>query len=487
MKNCAVGLFASCTVVLTACITEPTSSTTQSTPVHSAVCNEGRLKCLSRIRVDEFGERITADAASGLGATDLADAYELDTSVDPSATIAIIDAYGYPSLESDLSHYRSQYGLPSCTTASGCLKIVNQSGQTSPLPSPPPSSDDWTTETALDVDMASAACPRCKIIVVQADDDQGDGLLIANNTAAQLHATVISNSWGGPESSFTLPSQDSYFDHAGTAIFVSAGDDGYNDGGQGPDFPATSEHVIGVGGTSLQPSSNTRGWSESAWSSGGSACSQNIAKPSWQTSTACSKRMSSDVSAVGDPSTGVAVYNGGSWTVVGGTSAASPLVAGIFALTKNGGRTAQFIYQNASAFHDVTSGTNGSCGSVVCRAGTGWDGPTGIGTPNGAVLATLGAGSGSGGGGGGGGSGSGSGVGSSGGSGSDTGSGSDDGSGSDGGSTGSGGNTGGSNGDNPGGGDGSTGGCSTTNGSGGLALMLALGVVVVRRRRTLRT
>src|SRR5690349_9733257 len=150
----------------------------------------------------DLGERITSYAASGLGATDLQDAYELDTSVDPSATIAIIDAYGYSSLESDLSHYRSQYGLPACTTASGCLKIVNQSGQTSPLPNDPPSNDDWTTETALDVDMASAACPKCKLIVVQADDDQGDGLMIANNTAASLHATVISNSWGGPENSF---------------------------------------------------------------------------------------------------------------------------------------------------------------------------------------------------------------------------------------------------------------------------------------------
>jgi uncharacterized protein (TIGR03382 family) len=482
MNNRAVCFLASCTVVLTACITEPASTSSVDTPVHTAVCN-GRLKCFSQIRVDLSGERITSYAASGLGATDLADAYELDTSVDPSATIAIIDAYGYSSLESDLAHYRSQYGLPACTTASGCLKIVNQSGQTSPLPSDPPSNDDWTTETALDVDMASAACPKCKLIVVQADDDQGDGLMVANNTAASLHATVISNSWGGPENSFSLPSNDSYFDHAGIGVFVSAGDDGYNDGGQGPDFPATSEHVIAVGGTTLQQSSSTRGWSESAWSSGGSACSQNITKPSWQTSTACAKRMSSDVSAVGDPQTGVAVYNGGSWTVVGGTSAASPLVAGIFALTKNGGRTAQFIYQNASAFHDVTSGTNGSCGNVVCRAGTGWDGPTGMGTPNGATLKQLGGSNGSGSG-----SGTGSGSGSGIGSGSDTGSGSDGSTGSDGGSTGSDGNTGtgGSNGDNPGdgGGDGEHGGCSTTNGSGGLALVLALGVVLVRRRRT---
>jgi uncharacterized protein (TIGR03382 family) len=451
---------------------------------------------MSKLRVDEFGARITAHAASGYGAADLASAYNLDTSVDPSATIAIIDAYGYSSLESDLASYRSQYGLPSCTSSNGCLKIVNQSGQTSPLPSNPPSNDDWTVETALDVDMASAGCPKCKILVVQADDDQGDGLMVANNTAASMHATVISNSWGGPESSFTLPSQDSYFDHAGIAVFVSAGDAGYDDGGQGPDFPATSDHVISVGGTNLQQGGGSRGWSETAWSSGGSACSTNFAKPSWQTSTACSKRMSSDVSAVGDPSSGVAVYNAGSWQVVGGTSAASPLVAGIFALTKNGNKTSQFAYQHTAAFYDVTSGTNGSCGSVVCNAGVGWDGPTGVGTPNGAMLKALGGGTGSGsGGGGGGGSGSGSGIGSGGGSGSgggggggsgsDTGAGSDTGSG--GGGGGGGGGSGGSNGDNPGmGGDGTAGGCSTTDGSGGMALVLALGVVVVRRRRSLR-
>ena len=143
MGNRAEMIFASCTLVLTACITEPTSKPTDSDSSHMAVCN-GRLRCFAHVAVDAIGERITADAASGLGATDLADAYKLDTSVNPSATIAIIDAYSYSSLESDLSHYRSQYGLPACTTANGCLKIVNQNGQTSPLPNEPPSNDDWT-------------------------------------------------------------------------------------------------------------------------------------------------------------------------------------------------------------------------------------------------------------------------------------------------------------------------------------------------------
>ncbi len=488
MGNSAEKFVAMGALLLAACITEPSPSTsTETSELKSeAVCSGGRIHCMSRRVVDDVGSRITANASSGLGPTELASAYAIPTTVDPGATIAIIDAYGYSGLESDLAQYRSQYGLPPCTTSNGCLKIVNQSGQTSPLPNDPPANDDWTVETALDVDMASAGCPKCKILVVQADDDMGNGLEVANNTAAQLGATVISNSWGGPESSFSFPSDDTYFDHAGIAVFVSAGDSGYNDGGQGPDFPATSDHAIAVGGTRLSKSSNTRGWTETAWSSGGSACSQNITKPSWQTSTACSKRMSSDVSAVGDPSTGVAVYNGGSWQVVGGTSAASPLVAAIFAITNNGSRTSQFAYQNMTAFNDVTSGTNGSCGSIVCNAQTGWDGPTGVGTPIGSKLAQLGTsggggGSGSGtGGGGGGGGGSGSGIGSGGGSdtGSDTG-----GTGGAGGTGGTGSNTGGGNGSNADNGGVEHGGCAAAGGSSLLPIAFAM---LLRRRRRAR-
>jgi subtilase family serine protease len=298
---------------------------------------------LLRARAHRRGRRFQPyTTPQGFGASDLQTAYNIDPSVDPGATVAIIGAYGYPNLASDLATYRSTMGLPACTVASGCLKIVNQSGQTSPLPSGP--QNGWDQENALDVDMVSAACPKCKILMVQADDDQGDGLLIANSTAVALGATVVSNSWGAPENQFgDVTTEESYFNHAGVAIFVSTGDDGYNDGGQGPDYPATSAYVIGVGGTSLAASGSARGWTESAWRSGGSACSQGITKPTWQTSTACTKRMTSDVAAVGDPNTGVAVYNrdGGGWQVIGGTSASSPLVASIFALTKHGNITAQ--------------------------------------------------------------------------------------------------------------------------------------------------
>ena len=149
-----------------------------------------------------------------------------------------------------------------------------------------------------------------------------------------------------------------------------------------------------MGGTTLNKASNARGWTETAWSGTGSGCSPYVAKPSWQTDTGCSMRMESDVAAVADPDTGMSVYNtqgGGGWGVVGGTSAASPLVAG--SLTSlgiaNGHFTPAWVWQNAENFFDITTGNNGTCtGSPAhfCTAGTGYDGPTGWGTVNGSLL-----------------------------------------------------------------------------------------------------
>jgi len=159
-----------------------------------AVCGGGTVRCFAHVHATESGHVKAYAAPQGFGPTDLQSAYGIDpTHVVPSTapTVAVIDAYGYASLESDLAAYRSQYGLPACTTANGCLKIVNQNGQTSPLPGAPPQGDDWTIETALDVDMVSAACPSCKIVVVQATDDQGDGLFVANNVPSTLGATVV--------------------------------------------------------------------------------------------------------------------------------------------------------------------------------------------------------------------------------------------------------------------------------------------------------
>ena len=285
------------------------------------VCSGGTYRCFAQIRTDVVSTDRSAKPA-GYGPADLIAAYHLSTTLSPTATIAIVDAYNYANAESDLATYRAKYGLPACTTANGCFKKVNQSGNATPLPHAPPSNDDWTVEAALDLDMASAACPSCKLILVEADDDQGDGLFVANTGAASLSPTVISNSWGGPETG-SEASEEHYFTHTGIATFVASGDDGYDEDGQGPQYPSTSAQVTAVGGTTLSKSSSAaRGWTEKAWADGGSSCSGSIAKPSYQTSSACSKRAASDVAAVGNPDTGVAVYNAGSggWQVVGGTS-----------------------------------------------------------------------------------------------------------------------------------------------------------------------
>jgi hypothetical protein len=353
------------------------------------VCT-GRWGCLARVRTDENAHIKPFAAPQGFGPADLASAYKLTGAPSPKVTVAIVDAFNYANAETDLATYRSQFNLPPCTTANGCFKKVNQNGQTSPLPAAPPPGDDWTVEAALDLDLVSAACPSCQIVLVEAQDDQGDGLFQAQNGALTIPGVVaISNSWGGPESG-NESSFEAFFTHT-TAVgtFVATGDSGFNDGGQGPDYPGTSPHVTGVGGTSLVKSSTSaRGWTEGAWSSGGSACSLSLPKPSWQSQTVCAHKASSDVSAVGDPNTGLAVFNAGAggWIVVGGTSASTPFVAGVYARLGLAGQPPSYAYQHASQYFDITTGKNGSCGNILCNAGAGWDGPTGIGTPNGAAL-----------------------------------------------------------------------------------------------------
>jgi subtilase family serine protease len=218
----------------------------------------------------------------------------------------------------------------------------------------------------------------------------------AVNEAVTLGAKFVSNSYGGSESSSDTSYDTSYFNHPGVAITVSAGDEGY-----GAEYPAASRYVTSVGGTALSKSSTTRGWTESVWNTSstegtGSGCSSYDAKPSWQTDTGCTKRMISDVSAVADPATGVSVYDSygvtAGWYTFGGTSASSPIIASVYALAGtpgSGDYPAQYPYKHTSALNDVTSGTNGSCStSYFCTAGSGYDGPTGWGTPKGVSAFT---------------------------------------------------------------------------------------------------
>ncbi|MCW2946748.1 MAG: serine protease [Actinoallomurus sp.] len=364
----------------------------------------GQLHCLGRIRAHRASNGkiapLTVSTPTGLLPADLQSAYKLSGTHGNGRTVAIVDAQDDPKAEADLGVYRSKLGLPACTTANGCFKKVNQNGQASPLPA---TDYGWAEEISLDLDMVSAICPDCHILLVEANTPDTGSLGTAVDTAAATPGVVaVSNSYGGAEDS-TILAADAHFNHPGVAITASSGDSGY-----GVSWPASSQYVTAVGGTTLKKASNARGWTETAWSGAGSGCSAYEPKPSWQHDTGCAKRTVADVSAVADPATGVGVYDtynscGTSsycdllislglvqgldgWAAVGGTSASSPIIASVYALAGNTGSTTygSYPYTHASALFDVTSGSNGSCGgSYLCTAGSGYDGPTGLGTPNG--------------------------------------------------------------------------------------------------------
>ncbi|MEY9908366.1 hypothetical protein ABIA35_004599 [Catenulispora sp. MAP12-49] len=362
----------------------------------------GFARCFAQIRTDVHepphigrvagtAKAAAATLPAGFGPADLHSAYKLPTTGGANQTVAIVDAGDDPTAEADLAVYRSTYGLPACTTANGCFSKVSQSGTATPLPA----DQGWGVEIALDLDMVSAACPQCKILLVEGTSASSDDLGASVDTAVKLGATEVSNSYGIAESSLT-PGSAAHYAHPGVAITVSSGDEGYGI----PNEPAVFSSVISVGGTSLAKAANARGWSETAWQGAGSGCSAWVDKPAWQTDANCPGRMVADVSAEADPQTGPAIYVTDTpdleglpsgWSIVGGTSASSPFIAGVIALAGNPAK-----YNNASAFYtpgaktglnDVVGGNNGifmDCGGdYQCNAVTGYDGPTGVGTPNG--------------------------------------------------------------------------------------------------------
>jgi N-acetylneuraminic acid mutarotase len=339
------------------------------------------MACLAMIRDDVAGPKglQRQDAPAGFGPADLVDAYNLP-SAGSGQTVAIVDAFDNPNAEADLALYRQQYGLPPCTTANGCFRKIDQRGGTDY----PPPDTGWAGEIALDTDMVSAICPSCDILLVEADDNFTDNLGTAVNQAVAQGAKYVSNSYSGSEGSDEGQADDAYFHHPGVAVVASSGDEGYGVG-----YPAASPYVTGVGGTSLVKDDSARGWSESTWDGAGSGCSAFEAKPSFQQDTGCAHRTVADVSAVADPDTGVAVYNGG-WHVYGGTSVSSPIIASVYALGGTpaaGSEPNSYPYGHTDDLNDVTSGGNGDCDpAYLCTAGDGYDGPTGLGTPDGVVA-----------------------------------------------------------------------------------------------------
>jgi Ricin-type beta-trefoil lectin domain/Putative Ig domain len=366
----------------------------------------GQMECMTLLRTNTRHYRgvVPHQTPSGYGPASLQSAYNLTTASGGGTgeTVAVVTAYGDPNAASDLATYRSQYALPACdNTGPGCLTVENEQGQTSPLPA---GNTGWSLADSADLDMVSAICPNCQLLLVEANSNSISDLGKAENTAAGA-AHFVANSWNGPE--FTTEDSDDtlYFDHPGVAITVAAGESGY-----GTTWPTTSQFVTAVGGTTLTADSGvSRGWTETAWAGTGSGCSQAEPKPSWQTAddsspAGCLNRTQNDVAAVGNPNTGVALYdtyvasgNTSGWQVGGGTAVAAPIIAAVYALAGTPApRTypASYPYQSGQAanLYAVTSGSNGTCESdrqYLCNAGSdtgGYNGPTGLGTPDGTAA-----------------------------------------------------------------------------------------------------
>jgi hypothetical protein len=406
------------TAAVAASPSKPSAVSPPKVPTHptgqKAVCGPvkpGYATCQSIVRTTGVAAHRGLFAAgsvpSGYGPSDLRSAYNLPATGGSGETVAIVDAYDNPQAEADLAIYRQQFGLSACTTANGCFRKVAQDGSTHY----PVSNAQWSLETDLDLDMVSATCPDCHILLVEATDDSIQNLGTAVDEAVKLGAKYVSNSYAGPEDPQETSWDSAYYDHPGVAITAATGDAGYaNEVSISPgtlppgdvNYPAASPYVTAVGGTTLTPdSSSARGWDESAWSDSGSGCSSYETKPAWQTDTGCRMRTEADVAAVADPNTGVAVYTTSSavptvgWNVIGGTSAATPIIASVYALAGTplpGTTPASYPYADPAALNDITTGNNfyDSCSiAYLCNAGPGYNGPTGLGTPDGVAAFTL--------------------------------------------------------------------------------------------------
>ncbi|MBW8804413.1 MAG: carboxypeptidase regulatory-like domain-containing protein [Catenulisporales bacterium] len=387
-------------------VTTKPAGTAGAKPDARAVCPpaaKGAFTCFALQRTDipaspAAGRLATTPA--GFGPADLRSAYNLPPDGGAGATVAVVDAYDDPNAEADLALYRAQFGLPACTTANGCFSKVDQTGGTT-YPAPHPG---WAGEISLDLDMVSAAAPRAHIILVEANTPNFTDLGAAVDEAVALGAGYVSNSYGTDYSSTSgsgedpseLTAMDPYYNHPGVAVVASSGDSSY-----GVSYPAASQYVTSVGGTSLIKDGSGRGWSESVWQNSyggpGSGCSLYEPKPGFQHDSGCAKRTLTDVSAVADPVTGVSVYDSyqaEGWAVYGGTSVSAPLITAVYAdagAPAAGTYPNAYPYANVSGLNDVTQGSTSTCTpSYLCTAGTGYDGPTGLGTPNGLTAFTSG-------------------------------------------------------------------------------------------------
>lgn len=372
-------------------------TTSQAATVHNGrVCSvakkQGLASCNAHVVTDAKGSPLVTKQPQGYTPNNLRSAYKLSGKASGNKIIAIVDAYDDPTIKNDLDIYSKNFNLPilpACKTDAAkssvpCFQKINQRGTASL----PVANSGWSMEIALDVEAVHAMCENCSIVLVEATSPNIKNLMAAVDQAVKLGAVAVSNSYGGPEF-FAETSQDIHFNHPGIAFTVSSGDSGY-----GVQYPAASPYVTAVGGTSLYLNSAGQYQNEDAWSGAGSGCSQYENKPSWQQDKKCNGRTVADVSAVADPATGFAVYSSTSpkgqkgWFVVGGTSLAAPIIAAIYAsgsLPKNKlANSLPYELGTKSNLHDIIGGNNGSCSpSYLCNGKTKFDGPTGLGSPNG--------------------------------------------------------------------------------------------------------
>lgn len=318
--------------------------------------NPGQAGCTVAININIAPLSDPSTPASllpGLHPSDLQNAYHLPSAA--GGVVAIVDAYDDPSAENDLGIYRAAYGLPACTSSNGCFRKVNQQGAAGSYPA---ADAGWDEEISLDLDVVSAACPNCSIVLVEANSAQIDDLGAAVDTAAAMGAAAISNSYYAVEWSGET-SEDAHYRHPGTAITVSSGDQA------APFYPAASQYVTAVGGTTLSGSAGA--WNETPWAYAGQGCSAYVPRPAWQKNI-CKSRATVDVAAVADPQTGVSMYDSlaGGWLVAGGTSVGAPLIASAYALSGNPAGPA-YSYAHKDQFNDISP--------------SGFDAATGLGSP----------------------------------------------------------------------------------------------------------
>ena len=300
-----------------------------------------------------------------------------------SGTIAIIDAYDNPSIETDLAVFNSKYGLSSCTTANGCFEKHKMNSKIAV-------NSSWAMEIALDIEWAHAIAPGAKILLVEASSNSGTDLLSAVNYAASRNdVKAISMSWGGSEFTTELNYENNFTSKFGANFFAASGDSGHI-----TSWPSVSANVISVGGTTLNYNAAGAIISETAWSGSGGGLSSYIKEPTHQISANIPQskgyRATPDVSYNADPNSGYPVYMSTSylgltgWFLLGGTSAGAPQWAAISTISGTGFNLGK-IYNDASKvnqkyFKDITTGKNGSCG-YYCNAQSGFDYVTGLGSP----------------------------------------------------------------------------------------------------------